>query len=290
MDAHELTRLRQKYQDAKGDDIFDPAFKQAAASLFRARGQRKLPYAGIPTLLDAPYQEELSGLDIGDVPFRSRFSLENSIEDIAAFYHKVCDAEVRPLSVGGDHSITYPILTALGRDVPVGLVHIDAHCDTSGEYDFSKFHHGGPFRLAVLDGVLDPTRTIQIGIRGSAELLWEFSYDAGMTVIHIEDFMRMGSDAVVEQARAVVGTGPVYVSFDVDGLDPAYAPGTGTPEVGGITPREAQQILRGLQGLNIIGGDVVEIAPQYDPTSNTAHVGAQMLFEILCLMTCSTQE
>jgi agmatinase len=95
---------------------------------------------------------------------------------------------------------------------------------------------------------------------------------------------------VVEQARAVVGTGPVYVSFDVDGLDPAYAPGTGTPEVGGITPREAQQILRGLQGLNIIGGDVVEIAPQYDPTSNTAHVGAQMLFEILCLMTCSTQE
>jgi guanidinopropionase len=100
----------------------------------------------------------------------------------------------------------------------------------------------------------------------------------------------MGIDAVVKQARAVVGTGPVYVSFDVDGLDPAYAPGTGTPEVGGITPREAQQILRGLQGLNIIGGDVVEIAPQYDPTSNTAHVGAQMLFEILCLMTCSTQE
>src|SRR6266850_6698295 len=128
--------------------------------------------------------------DIGDVPFRSRFSLEKSIEDIATFYHQVCDAGLRALSVGGDHSITYPILTALGRDVPVGLVHIDAHCDTSGEYDFSKFHHGGPFRLAVLDGVVDPTRTIQIGIRGSAELLWEFSYDAGMTVLHIEDFMR----------------------------------------------------------------------------------------------------
>jgi guanidinopropionase len=340
MDADELTRLRQKYRDAKGDDIFDPAFKQAAASLFRGRGQRKLPYAGIPTLLDAPHQEELRGLDIaligvpmdlgvtnrpgarfgpravrdvervgpynhqlrmapstvaqiadiGDVPLRSRFSLESSIADIATFYHQVCDAGVRALSVGGDHSITYPILTALGRDVPVGLVHIDAHCDTSGEYDLSKFHHGGPFRLAVLDGVVDPARTIQIGIRGSAELLWEFSYDSGMTVLHIEDCMRMGIDAVVEQARAVVGTGPVYVSFDVDGLDPAYAPGTGTPEVGGITPREAQQILRGLQGLNIIGGDVVEIAPQYDPTSNTAHVGAQMLFEILCLMTCAAQE
>lgn len=337
MDAHELARLRDKYQDAKGDDIFDPALKAAAASLFHGKGQRKLPYAGISTLLDAPQQEELTGLDvaligvpmdlgvtnrpgarfgpravreverigpynhqlrlaprtrtrfadIGDVPFRSRFSLESCIEDIAAFYHQVHGAQVTPLSVGGDHSITYPILKALGQDEPVGLIHIDAHCDTGGEYDFSKFHHGGPFRLAVLDGVLDPTRTIQIGIRGSAELLWEFSYDAGMTVIHIEDFMRLGIAAVVEQARAVVGTGPVYISFDVDGLDPAYAPGTGTPEVGGITPREAQQLLRGLQGLNVIGGDVVEIAPQYDPTSNTAQIGAQMLFELLCLVACA---
>ena len=126
---------------------------------------------------------------------------------------------------------------------------------------------------------------MQIGIRGNSEFIWEFSYDAGMTVVHIEDFQRMGVDAVAAKAREVVGDGPVYVSFDVDGLDPSFAPGTGTPEVGGLTPREAQALLHGLAGLDVIGGDVVEIAPQYDATTNTAHVGAQILFEILALMT-----
>jgi len=207
------------------------------------------------------------------------------MEDIETHYTMLRDNGVRPLSVGGDHSITYPILKALGNQTPLGCIHIDAHCDTGGEYDGSKFHHGGPFRLAVLDGVLDPERTIQIGIRGSSEFLWEFSYDSGMTVIHIEEFQKMGVAAVVEKAREVVGDGPVYVTFDIDGLDPAYAPGTGTPEVGGLTPREAQAVLQGLAGLDVIGGDVVEIAPQYDATTNTAHVGGQMLFEILSLMT-----
>jgi agmatinase len=221
--------------------------------------------------------------DIGDVPMRSRFSLDNCIDDIEAFYTRIRAAGVRPLSVGGDHSITYPILKALGRDRPLGLVHIDAHCDTMGEIDGSKFHHGGPFRQAVLAGVLDPERTIQIGIRGPAEIFWGFSYESGMTVLHIEDVDRMGVEAVVEKAREVVGDGPTYISFDVDGLDPAFTPGTGTPEAGGLTPREAQAILHGLKGLDIIGGDVVEVAPQYDPTSNTAMVGAQMLFEIFSL-------
>ena len=136
----------------------------------------------------------------------------------------------------------------------------------------------------MLDGVLDPERTIQVGIRGNAEYLWEFSYDAGMTVIHAETFATMGVEAVIEKARQVVGEGPVYVSLDVDGLDPAFAPGTGTPEVGGLTPREVQALLRGCADLDIVGGDVVEIAPQYDSTSNTAQVGAQMLFEILSMM------
>lgn len=222
--------------------------------------------------------------DIGDVPMRSRFSLENCIEDIAAFYARIHAAGVKPLSVGGDHSVTFPILKALGRKRPVGLVHFDAHCDTGGEYDGSKFNHGGPFRLAVLEGALDPERTIQIGIRGPAEFLWEFSYDSGMTVLHIEDVQRLGTAGVVEKAREVVGRGPTYVSFDVDGLDPAFAPGTGTPEAGGLTPREAQAILHGLKGIDVVGGDVVEVAPQYDPTSNTAMVGAQMLFEIFSLM------
>jgi agmatinase len=164
------------------------------------------------------------------------------------------------------------------------MVHIDAHCDTSGEYEGAKFHHGGPFRQAVLAGVLDPERTIQIGIRGGAEYLWEFSYDSGMTVLHAEDVTAMGIPAVVAKAREVVGGGPVYVSFDVDGVDPGFAPGTGTPEVGGLTPREVLGILRGLAGLDVIGGDVVEVAPQYDATTNTAQLGAQCLFELLCLV------
>jgi guanidinopropionase len=227
---------------------------------------------------------ECKAADVGDVPMRSRFSLDNCIEDIEAFYRRIRAAGVRPLSVGGDHSITYPILKALGHERPVGLVHIDAHCDTMGEIDGSKFHHGGPFRQAVLAGVLDPERTIQIGIRGPAEIFWGFSHESGMTVLHIEDVDRIGIDAVVERAREVVGDGPTYISFDVDGLDPAFTPGTGTPEAGGLTPREAQAILHGLKGIDIVGGDVVEVAPQYDPTSNTAMVGAQMLFEIFSLM------
>ncbi|MCB1744404.1 MAG: arginase family protein, partial [Gammaproteobacteria bacterium] len=148
----------------------------------------------------------------------------------------------------------------------------------------NRFTHGTPFRRAVEEGLLDPKRTVQIGIRGSSEIGWEFSYETGMTVVHIEDVMREGIDAVVARARQVLGEGPVYVSVDVDGFDPAYAPGTGTPEVGGLTPREGQQLLRGLQGLNVVGGDVVEVAPQYDPTSNTAQLGAQLMFEILCMM------
>ncbi len=155
----------------------------------------------------------------------------------------------------------------------------------AGEYEGSKFHHGGPFRQAVLDGVLDPERSIQIGIRGGAEYLWEFSYDSGMTVLHAEEVTAMGVPAaVVAKAREVVGDGPTYVTFDVDGIDPGFAPGTGTPEVGGLTPREALAILRGLAGLDVVGGDVVEVAPQYDATTNTAQVGAQMLFELLCLV------
>jgi guanidinopropionase len=163
------------------------------------------------------------------------------------------------------------------------MVHIDAHCDTSGDYEGSKFHHGGPFRRAVLDGVLDPRRTIQIGIRGGAEYLWEFSTDSGMTVIHTEELVETGIPAVIAKAREVVGSGPVYVSFDVDSLDPAFAPGTGTPEAGGLLPREALALLRGLAGLDIIGGDVVEVAPAYDPTTVTAQCAAQVLFTLLCL-------
>ncbi len=227
---------------------------------------------------------ELACADIGDVPLRSRYSLEQSIEDIEAFVDRLRRAGVRPLAIGGDHSISYPILRALGRERPLGMVHIDAHCDTSGLLEGSRFHHGGPFRQAVLDGVLDPERTIQIGIRGSAEMLYEFSYVSGMTVIHAEEVDALGTDAIVARARAVIGDEPFYLSFDIDSLDPAFAPGTGTPEVGGLTPREALAILRGLAGLELAGGDVVEVAPQYDASSVTAQLGAALAFEILALM------
>jgi agmatinase len=230
---------------------------------------------------------DLRVADIGDVPFRSRFNLSLCHQDIESHFSKIVSAGILPLAVGGDHSISHAILKAVGTSRAVGLVHIDAHCDTAGEFDQTKFHHGGPFRHAVLDGVLDPRRTIQIGIRGSSEYLWEFSIDSGMTVVHAEDIDVMGISAVVRKAREVIGDGPVYISFDVDSLDPAFAPGTGTPEIGGLSTREALAILRGLKGLDIIGGDVVEVAPQYDATTNTAHAGAQMLFEILSLMAFS---
>jgi agmatinase len=227
---------------------------------------------------------EVAAADVGDVPFRSRYSLADSIDDIEAYFRKIAAAGVVPLSVGGDHSISYPILKALGAERPLGLVHIDAHCDTGGPFEGAKFHHGGPFRQAVLAGVLDPERTIQIGIRGGAEYLWEFSYASGMTVIHAEELQRQGVSKTVKKMREVVGDGPTYLSFDIDSLDPAFAPGTGTPEAGGLSTREAMQLVRGCAGLDIVGGDVVEVAPQYDTTTNTAQAAAQMLFEILALV------
>ncbi len=238
-------------------------------------------------VLDCAPVFDLRVADIGDVPFASRYRLEQSHVDIKRRIRQIVDAGVVPLSVGGDHSMTHPILKAVGKDQPVGMIHIDAHCDTSGAFDQTKFHHGGPFRNAVLDGVLDPTRTIQVGVRGAAEYLWEFSYESGMTVIHAEEISGMGIAAVIEKAREIVGDGPTYLSFDIDSLDPAFAPGTGTPEVGGLTTREVLEILRGLKGLNLVGGDVVEVAPQYDATTNTALAGAQVLFEILSLMVFS---
>jgi guanidinopropionase len=340
IDDAKLAALRARYAAARTEEADNPDFRKALTLAFGGEGRRPFPYAGVATLLGAPYRPDAAGLpdfgglqvaligvpmdlgvtnragarlgpravrgverigpynhalrvtplaerraaDVGDVPMRSRFSLEDSIADIEAFYGRVRNAGAVPLSVGGDHSISYPILKALGHDRPVGLVHIDAHCDTAGQYEGTKFHHGGPFRQAVLDGVLDPERTIQIGIRGPTEMLYEFSTASGMTVIHAEEVDTLGIEAVAAKARAVVGDLPFYISFDVDGIDPAFAPGTGTPEVGGLTPREAQRLLRALTGLRVIGGDVVEVAPPYDSSTVTAQIGAQMLFELFSLV------
>ena len=224
--------------------------------------------------------------DLGDAWVEEPFELEQSLDEIAAFYRRVHEAGIVPVSAGGDHSVTLPIFRAIAKDRPVGMVHFDAHCDTGDDYLGSKFHHGAPFRRAVEEGLLDPKRTIQIGIRGPLNDLdiWKFSHDQGMRVVYMDEFYDLGPKAVVEEARKIVGDGPTYVSFDVDGLDPVYAPGTGTPEVGGLTTLEAQIMIRGLQGLNLIGGDVVEVAPPFDPSGNTALVGATMMFEILCVV------
>ncbi|RUV84683.1 agmatinase [Mesorhizobium sp. M1A.F.Ca.IN.020.06.1.1] len=257
-------------------------------SRFGPRAMRSIERIGpYNHVLDCAPGFDLRMADVGDIPFASRYRLEESHKDIEAAISKVVGAGVIPVSIGGDHSITHPILKAVGRDRPVGLIHIDAHCDTGGPFDQTKFHHGGPMRNAVLDGVLDPVRTIQIGIRGPSEYLWEFSYASGMTVIHGEEVPHMGIGAIIEKARQVVGGGPTYLSFDIDSLDPSFAPGTGTPEIGGLTTREVLELIRGLKGVNLVGADVVEVAPQYDSTTNTAQAGAQVLFEILSLLTFS---
>ena len=224
--------------------------------------------------------------DIGDAFVEKPFHLENAHDEIQSAFEPLKAAGVVPLTVGGDHSISLPILRVLGKDQPVGMVHIDAHCDTGDGHLGSRFHHGAPFSRAVEEGVLDPMRTIQIGIRGSLNDpdQWSFSYDSGMTVIQMHEAHAMGIDGVLAEARRVVGDAPTYLSFDIDALDPAFAPGTGTPEIGGFTSLEGQLLVRGLSGLNLIGADVVEVAPPFDPSGLTAMVGATIMFEILCVL------
>ena len=224
--------------------------------------------------------------DIGDVTFEALFDHDAVVRDIESFFARVHKAGVVPLSAGGDHSVSYPILKAIAKDEPVGLIHIDAHTDTWDEFQGSKFMHGTPFRRAHEDGLIDASRTIQIGIRGAQNTSegWDYSLEQGMRVLFMEEFTQMGVDAVIQEARKIVGDGPTYLTFDVDGLDPVYAPGTGTPEIGGITTIEAQALLRGLRHLNLIGADVVEVAPPFDPSGNTSLVGATLMYEMLCLL------
>ena len=224
--------------------------------------------------------------DLGDVSFSNPIDLQQSFADITSFYGKICAAGAVPLSIGGDHSISLPILRAVAAERPVGMVHLDAHTDMCDSECGHKFTHGTPFRRAMEEGLLDPKRTIQIGIRGSqnSEDGWQASEDAGMRVIFMEEFTALGIVATLDEVRRVVGQEPTYVTFDIDCLDPAFAPGTGTPEIGGLTSIQAQALIRGLGGLKLIGGDVVEVSPPFDQTGNTALVGATMLYELACVL------
>ena len=216
--------------------------------------------------------------DLGDCWIEQPYALEPALGEIEAFYRRVVSAGV---------AMTLPILRAVAANGPVGMVHIDAHADTGDEYMGSRYHHGTPFRRAVEERLLDPSRVIQIGIRGHSNVaggLWGFSEQSGMRVMPIEELHDRGWRWAVEEAVRVAGSGPTYLSFDVDSLDPIYAPGTGTPEPGGITMLEALRIVRGLTGLNVVGGDVVEVSPPFDVGGITALHGAAMLFEILCVL------
>jgi guanidinopropionase len=224
--------------------------------------------------------------DLGDCWLEQPYELQGALEEIAGFYHPVVEAGVVPLSVGGDHSISLPILRAVAATRPVGMVHIDAHCDTGDDYMGSRFHHGAPFRRAVEEGLLDPTRVIQIGIRGTTNDpdMWGFSQRSGMRVLGMDEFHDRGWRFAAEEACRIAGSGPTYLSYDIDSLDPSQAPGTGTPEAGGMTALEAIRLLRALRGIDFVGGDLVEVSPPFDVGTLTAFNGASLLFEILCLL------
>lgn len=224
--------------------------------------------------------------DLGDCPVNPA-DVEDGLHRVENYFKEVVAANILPLSAGGDHLVSLPILRAVGQSEPVGMIHFDAHTDLwDGYFGGFKFTHGTPFRRAIEEGVLDPKRTMQIGIRGSMYDTDDRDFGArmGVRIMDIEEAVDLGPEKVMAEARSIAGDKPTYVSFDIDCLDPAFAPGTGTPEIGGFTTREAQFLLRGLRGLNICGADVVEVSPPFDPSGYTALAGVTMMFELLCLM------
>ena len=224
--------------------------------------------------------------DLGDCPVNPA-NVDDALKRVEGYFKKLVAKGIRPLSAGGDHLCSLPILRAVGEKKPVGMIHFDAHTDLYDSYFGGfKYTHGTPFRRAIEEGVLDPKRTVQIGLRGSMYDLDDFEYGEkmGVRLIRIEEAMELGPAEGHGDSARRCGRGRTYVSFDIDMLDPVYAPGTGTPEVGGFTTFQAQQMLRGLRGLNIVGADVVEVSPPFDASGMTAYAGVTMMFEILCSM------
>jgi guanidinopropionase len=223
--------------------------------------------------------------DCGDAPVNP-LDISESLRSIEAFFADVRSAGAAPLTAGGDHLVSLPVLRSLAKEEPLGLIHFDAHSDTYDSFFGNRFNHGTPFRRAVEEGLLDPKRMIQIGLRGAISDAgnYDFAKEAGIRLLFIEELAERGPQEVMAEARALVGDRPVYVSFDIDVLDPAFAPGTGTPEIGGATTREAQSMVRLLSGLDIVGADLVEVSPPLDPTGVTALTGATLLYELLCVL------
>ena len=232
-----------------------------------------------------PY-ERSNCADLGDVSINPA-DIEDSMKRITAFYNKVLEKGIKPLTAGGDHLTSLPVLRALADKGPLGMIHFDSHTDLFHSYfDGTMFTHGTPFRRAVEENLLDPKRVVQIGIRGTqydSEDL-DFAKSVGIRVIRIEEFFDRGIQDVMAEAREIVGEKETYVSYDIDFIDPAFAPGTGTPEVGGPNSYEALKVVRELTGIKIVGADMVEVSPPFDPSSNTAFLGVSIMFELLCQM------
>ena len=233
----------------------------------------------------APF-DSISVADIGDVAINT-FNLQKSMAIVEAAYDGILAQGCRPLTLGGDHTIVLPILRAMKKKHgAVGLIHIDAHADVNEHMFGEAVTHGTPFRRAVEDGLLDTKRVVQIGLRATGYAADDFDWPRrqGFRVVQAEDCWHKSLAPLMQEVRAQLGGGPVYLSFDIDGLDPAFAPGTGTPEIGGLTSIQGLEIVRGCRGLDLVGCDLVEVAPPYDPSGNTALAAANLLYEMLCVL------
>ncbi len=229
--------------------------------------------------------------DLGDVG-PNPADIMDSMARIEAFYDRVVDTGITPMTAGGDHLTSLPVLRSLARGGPLGMVHFDSHTDLYHSYfGGTMYTHGTPFRRAVEENLLDPARVVQIGIRGTQydHEDRDFARAVGITIIPIEDFHERGVADVMAQAREIVGNQQTYVSYDIDFVDPCFAPGTGTPEVGGPNSFQALQVVRALQGVDIVGADLVEVSPPFDVGGATAFLGASIMFEMLCVMSDARQ-
>jgi len=232
----------------------------------------------------APF-DSLQVADIGDIAINT-FNLQKSVAIIEQAYDEILAADCKPITLGGDHTISLPILRALNKKHgPVGIVHVDAHADINDHMFGERIAHGTPFRRAIEESLIEPTRMVQIGLRASGYEADDFDWprSQGVRVVQAEECWYQSLAPLMAEVREQLGAGPVYLTFDIDGLDPAYAPGTGTPEIGGLTVHQGLEIVRGCRGLDIVGADLVEVAPAYDTSGNTALVAANLLFEMLCL-------
>jgi len=233
----------------------------------------------------APF-ESLQVADVGDVAVNP-YNVQDSVRRIRAAFERLLAHPVVPVSIGGDHTITYPILQAVAaKHGPVALVHVDAHADMNDTMCGEKIAHGTPFRRAFEEGLLQPEKSFQIGLRGTGYSPDDFNWSRskGFTVVTAEECWDRPLGPIMQRVRERIGSAKAYISFDIDGLDPSIAPGTGTPEIGGLSGHQGLQIIRGCRGLKIVGADVVEVSPPYDPSGNTALVGANLLFELLCVL------